>query len=394
MKIIYLTLCLSVFLTNCSEKVVPEPAKPESPTIWKNPFELDELSSTPVFFNNWVIVGHPGTTDKYKVYAFDAMNGDTIWQQKFNPPGAFNPFDKNETFLYKDKLVFASGHNFFVLSAFTGDIIWWKRVENSLPHTTIIDHFIYRSTRINWEYSTLYRYDIHTGEEEELLTIHRNDDRKKYSPDLCSPVKWMHPSGDEILILQNRTFGKYVDYEPKMDILAYNLSADSLFWYIDSLDWSSSVSQPAINGNKVYFYGYDNAWCIDAATGKKLWHFNTGDDPEGDFNTANILIVKDKLIVKPDSDRMHAVDKETGKLIWSNYNTASMPGMLTERNDTIWFSSGGIFAIDANTGNKLLDWNNDRKGSWIFPVAFHPVNGNIYTSDSKYFYCLNPKYMK
>jgi outer membrane protein assembly factor BamB len=91
---------------------------------------------------------------------------------------------------------------------------------------------------------------------------------------------------------------------------------------------------------------------------------------------------------------MHAVNKETGELIWRNNNTASMPGLLTVRNDTIWFSSGGILAIDANTGETLIDQYKASGGSWIFPVAHHPENGYIYTSDASNFYCLDPRYMK
>ena len=89
---------------------------------------------------------------------------------------------------------------------------------------------------------------------------------------------------------------------------------------------------------------------------------------------------------------MHAVNKETGDCIWYNENTSSSPGMMIVHKDTIWFS--GITGIDANTGKKLIDWNNNHRGSWIFPIAHHPTNGHIYTSDASYLYCLNPKYMK
>ena len=93
-------------------------------------------------------------------------------------------------------------------------------------------------------------------------------------------------------------------------------------------------------------------------------------------------------------DMHNLVNKETGKRIWLNENTASMPGLLTVHQDTIWFSSGGVLAIDANTGKTLIDQYKASNGSWIFPVAHHPTNGTIFTSDATGFYCLNPKYMK
>ena len=208
------------------------------------------------------------------------------------------------------------------------------------------------------------------------------------------PVKWVHPNGDEILVLQNRTYGWYTDMEHKMDILAWNLTADSMLWYRDRLDGFSSMSRPAIDGDKVYFYGDRHAYCINPLNGETIWKYFIGDGPEDDFNTANILIIDDKLIVKPDNDHMHAVNKETGEMIWRNNETASMPDLLTVHQDTIWFGSGGVLAIDANTGKTLIDQYEASNGSWIFPIAHHPTNGHIYTSDGDYLYCLNPKYMR
>jgi outer membrane protein assembly factor BamB len=208
------------------------------------------------------------------------------------------------------------------------------------------------------------------------------------------PVKWVSAAGDELLVMQNRSFGWGSTMESKMDILAWNLTADSMEWY-RNLDGFSSTARPAIEGDKVYFYGDHHAYCINPATGDTRWKYFIGDGPEDDFNTANIIIVKDKLIVKPDNRHMHAVNKHTGSLIWINEEVVSMPYMLTERNDTIWLANAGVFGIDANTGEKVIDdWKGSRSGSWIFPIAFHPTNGLIYTTDGDFLYCLDPKYMK
>lgn len=71
-----------------------------------------------------------------------------------------------------------------------------------------------------------------------------------------------------------------------------------------------------------------------------------------------------------------------------------MPGLLTVHQDTIWFGSAGILAIDAHTGKTLIDQYKASVWSWIIPVRHHPSKGLIYTSDGNNFYCLNPKYMK
>jgi outer membrane protein assembly factor BamB len=319
-------------------------------------------------------------------------------------PFEFNPFDSENSHLYEDKIAFVDAKRMFVINASTGSVLWNYENPNSHLRSCIIDGDIYLADLVNKTSSTLYRFDINTGAKEALLTINHgiNEPGGDFTPYLMIPAKWTHPTnGDEILVLQNRSYGHdkigpdgMFGYS-KMDLMAYNLTADSILWYKYEVDNFSSQSRPAIDGDKVYFFGDHHAYCINSLNGEVRWKYFIGNGPEDDFNTANILIVDDKLIVKPDNDAMHAVDKETGKRIWLNPNTASMPGLLTVHKDTIWFSSGGVLAIDANTGRTLIDqWDNNNQGSWIFPVVHHPHNGLIYTSDARNFYCLNPKYMK
>ncbi len=393
--ILFLSILLTINLTSCKpDDCPPELVGNTSPIVWKKAFEKTDLSSTPMFYNGTIIVGHPSVDEIYKVYAYDALTGDTIWQTAINMLGNFEPNFKEEVFLVDDKVILSEAHDLCVLNANTGEIIWFKIKQGLESKCCEIDGFLYRSDYVNRNTSSLYRFDINTGAEETVFTINRSEYGSNYSPGLLMPVKWEHPSGDEILVLQNRTYGWYTGGSDKMDILAWNLTADSMLWYRDSLDGLSSTSRPALDGNKVYFFGTWNVYCIDAKTGETLWNYDVGISPGGNFKTANILIVDDKLIAKQGNDGMHAVNKETGERIWYNPDTEASPSLLTVHNDTIWFCSAGVFGIDAHTGEKLIDDWNPEYGAWIFSVAQHPTNGNIYTSDASYLYCLNPKYMK
>lgn len=393
---LFLMLLLGLQFVSCKpDDCPPDIVDNTSPIIWKKAFEKTGLTSTPHLYNGNLIVGHTSsTTNHYNVYCVDPTNGDSIWQTTIITPFSFNPSGREGSMIYEGKIVFSTRKRMFVLNADNGEILWNYEDPNNYRGVWIDDGYIYIADGIARSTSTLYRFNINSGVKEKVFAVNRAEYGSNYSPDLRMPVKWTHPSGDEILVLQNRTFGWFTDMKAKMDILAWNLTADSMLWYRESLDGSSSSSRPAIDGDKVYFFGTWNAYCIDAAGGETIWNYDIGAEAGGSFASANILIVDDKLIVKADYDAMHAVDKETGEGIWYNPDTESSPSLLTVHNDTIWFSSAGVFGIDANTGEKLIDDWNPGYGDWLFPVASHPTNGNIYTSDAKYLYCLNPKKMK
>ncbi len=387
MNIILITL-LAAYSGGCKpDNVPPEPPKVGEPIIWKTNLESADLTSPPLYYEGLIILSQEG-----KAKAYNAESGEKVWQTAINA----RPLDFEGAFLVDDKVVFSQHRRVYVLSSATGDIIWQDELAKGQGSICYIDGYIYIASYDfdKNRFSTLYRYDIINGAREEVFTLIRGEFDVDHSPDLFMPVKWVSAVGDDLLVMQNRSFGWGTTGASKMDILAWNLTADSMEWY-RNLDGFSSTARPAIDGDKVYFYGDHHAYCIDPATGETRWKYFIGDGPEDDFNTANIIIVKDKLIVKPDNDHIHAVDKETGERIWFNAETEAMPYMLTERNDTIWFSSGGVWGIDANTGEKVIDdWKGSRSGSWIFAIAHDPNNGLIYTTDGDFIYCLDPKYMK
>lgn len=393
---ISLLFFLVTTLVSCKPKeVLVIPIANTSPIVWKKAFEITRSAGTPHYYNGTLIVGHQAKEKhNFLVYCLDPSNGDSIWQTRIVTPFEFSPTSDENSIVYQDKIIFSTRKRMFVLNADNGEILWKYEDPYNYVGITVIDGYIYLADNIDNITSTMYRFDINTGVKEKVFTIDKAEYGSNYSPNLNVPVKWNHPNGDEILVLQNRTYGWDTDGKPKMDILAWNLTADSMLWYKERLDGHSSSRKPAISGDKVYFYGDQHAYCINALTGETIWKYFIGEGIGNTFYTANILIIDNKLVVKPDSRQMHVVDKETGERIWFNKETRASPRMLSVHKDTIWFSSGWVLGIDANTGEKLIEWDNNGRGSWSNAVAHHPTNGYIYTSDASYFYCLNPKYMK
>lgn len=400
-QIIYWVIVF-VLTTNssCKDDEVPTvppnitPFTPKSAVIWKTEKDYG-LASNNFVYENLLIQGTVSTKG-FTVMALTVDSGKIVWENfDYKSDLGGYPTGVGNSTVCENYLILSSPVNLMVIDLSNGSTVWKSILNKGLDNICVFDGWIYKSDYRGSEgKSTLHRYKLETGVHEEVFSISFFEQGDElFFPKLRMPVKWVSPDGDDLLVMHNRSFGHGTNGLPRMDILAYNLTADSLEWYRKGVDAESSVSRPAIDGQKVYFYGLWHAYCIDAATGNTIWKYYVGESVGGDFNTANILIVDDKLIVKQENDRMTAVDKETGEKIWYNPNTLPMPHLLREHNDTIWMASGDVLAVDANTGEELIRWSLE-SGSWIFPVLPHPTNGKIYTTDGSFIYCLDPQYMK
>jgi outer membrane protein assembly factor BamB len=402
MKLLILIAWVQLIASCNPDELVPDEST-ANPVVWEKHIAKDaasKLAMSPLVYKSNLIVGKK-KDDGYNVTSLNQVNGSITWTIILPESNNFNSSSGDEALVYGDKIILTEGPRLYVLDASTGEVKWWIAKENVRGSTCLIDNFLYKSLYVKRSHSTLFRYDIETGAEEELFTLRKgpNEPGGDFTPNICLPVKWVNKQGDEILIMQNRSYGfdrigpdGMYGYS-KMDVFAYNLTADSILWYRYELDGFSSLATPAIDGDNVYFYGDHNAYCIDAETGKTNWKFFIGDGPEDDFNTANILLVDNFLVVKPDNEHMHVVQKKNGKLVWTNKETEAMPGMITHRNDTLWFASARIYGIDLYTGKKVVEWDDGRWGDWIFPITPHPALPYIYTTDGDYVYCLDPRQM-
>ena len=385
-----LYICIGQFGCKPNECSNPLPSK-NDPVVWKYPRDYQSLATTNYCYENTIVQGFEDGMGKFKVVCIDKDSGLLKWEN--TDWAALNaPWDIQHTGLSDNILCLSSNEQLQAIDLEDGSTLWNISLLNGESPICIIDGWVYKATLegANGK-SSLYRYSLLNGQKEFLFSISKSIHGDNiYQPVLNMPVLWEENSKQQ-LILQNRSFGWGTNGEPRMDILAYDLGSDSITWYMKNLDSGSSSSRPAIDGNQVYFYGVWDVYSINPSNGSTIWTYNVGVSSGGDFNTANILVVDDYLMVKQENRLMTAVNKTTGDKVWHNDNTVSMPYLLTERNDTVWMASGGLYAINAKTGEELINWDNNGSGTWIFPILPDPNSGYIYTADEKFVYCLDPR---
>ncbi len=249
---IVIFLLLPCFFSGCQPEHPIEPSVPaSSAVVWKWEREYKSLASNNYIYRNLLIQGTNSVNEEFRVVALTLDSGKVVWKTENLSQGQyFNPFDVEDTYLSGNKLILSHGSKAYVIDVETGQILWQDILSKGYSNICVIDNHVYKTTQTS-QYSELYRYNLYTGQRELLFTLTKAEyGDGRYEPDILMPVKWVDPNGNELLIMHSRGWNgnRY-----RMDIMAWNLTADSMEWYRKSLaDWASS-SRPVIEDNRVYF---------------------------------------------------------------------------------------------------------------------------------------------
>ena len=118
------------------------------------------------------------------------------------------------------------------------------------------------------------------------------------------------------------------------------------------------LSSPAVSNGVVYIGSWDSYfYALDAATGKELWRFKTGEDPDmhNQVGIQSSAIVADGIVYFGCRDsNLYALDAATGKKLWSFNNKGSW--VITSpvvQAGKLYFATSDtalLHVVDAKTG--------------------------------------------
>ncbi len=399
MKTMILLFSILCFTSSCKkepmkQEPIVENSNNQSEVVWTFDTEVrGGLASLNYIYKNMIIQGHEYGNQQMKVWAFSLDSGNIIWESE--ALDISYPFNSHSATLITNKLIFLRRAQIIILNADNGSIIW----DVTLP-SQFTSYFRYYNDKMyigmnddQDDYSRIVTFDINTGSIEEVMRIERKY-LDNYRPVLTPPGFWKHPSGDEIILMGNRSSGGSLNQAKydRYDYMAYNVTADSMLWFKKGVQGKrGSISSPLVMGDRAVFYVEREVVCLNALTGELEWeHLRHSSDNFSAYKTANITAWNHIVIAKPDSWHMYGIDNQTGKEVWSNAQTTTMPNKVRVVNDKIWMASGGVCCYDARTGRTLIDaWRYKNQGSYISPIAVDEKTGYIYTVASGVVMCID-----
>ncbi|MEI8045867.1 MAG: PQQ-binding-like beta-propeller repeat protein [Bacteroidota bacterium] len=158
--------------------------------------------------------------------------------------------------------------------------------------------------------------------------------------------------------------------------------------------YPGSRSTPLYNDGKVYLMSaHGKIVCLSADNGNLLWSVDIMKDYDGRNIvwgvTENLLIDGDKLFctVGGVKDNVIALNKNSGKLIWSNPGNGEIsaycsPAIITlpTRKVVVTMTEKSILGLDAETGKKL--WSYEQ-------INMYAVHANTPIYSNGYLYCVS-----
>jgi len=330
-------------------------------TLWKTDMEGGNIKHLLMDDDN--IYANVLTNNSFYIASYSRNTGKLNWKYS-NELGSVSSI-----VLDNRKIICQRWNTVICLNTETGDEISNHSIDIARSSSTygyLLKDYYYTCMRKSDE-SEEYLLRSHVDDLvtwEIVYTVNRNDVNGS-RPNVESTNHWENPlTQDEILLFQHR-----MSFPARIDLVAFNLTADSILWWHKDIDENanSNIRQITISQGRAYFQGTSKLRCFDIATGDLIWETNYGPwNQGGKFFAAGSIVftASEEIMVIKYGSGLLALNALTGEELWDKNdddirNVSSF--FMTMYNDIVFFThpgnglsySGPLWAIRASDGEEI-----------------------------------------
>ncbi len=376
MNKLFVFLCLmSPFIISCKKCKDDGPTNqpielcdPEKKTklMWAKPYTKDTLpvySVDQIAINNDVVFtfskGNPdGPLQAHKITTGEVIWRTTIGGQSFIP----------SSIVTKDNyLVVENESKIWVLDQSNGSVIWTNQefppTETGRPRISVFGDYIYYKTVSQVgdieDYARLYRTPItHFAPEivyqADVITAPGRD--SGYILGIECGALWKKPNGDDVVVFQTRGF-RLGTNKNRTDLYAFNMTTKTVEWRLDSIDAKSTVNEPIIEGDDLYYQGESTLFKIDMKEGSVIWSYYFPFIDEHMY-TSRTLIGEKYAFIQPGAGHMYAINKTDGKVAWRSSKISCCgagKGQMQQVGDNLYYVASP-YLVSVSAVKNQINW--------------------------------------
>ena len=358
-------------------------------TLWKK--EMEGGSIRHMLMDENSIYVNVLTSESFYIASYDRKTGIRNWRFS-NELGSISSMA-----LYEDRIIAQNWNAVLALNKNTGQKLIRHNIRVGKTSTTygyVIDSYYYTSM-LKADESEAYLVRSKTTDLQDWKIVYTvtKETVNGSQPGVESTNRWVSPdTQDEILVFQHR-----MAFPNRVDLVAYNLTADSVLWWHPEIDenGNSNQRQITISQNRAYFQGTSKLRCFDIATGDLIWETHYGPWNQGGkfFGAGSIVFTaSEEIMVVKYATGLLALNALSGEELWDKNdddirNISSF--FMTMYNDIVFFThpgngltySGPLWAIRASDGEELWMKSTDfvTTGSFSGPVLIDDERLLFYT---------------
>jgi outer membrane protein assembly factor BamB len=333
--------------------------------VWKSTISNELTGSIcPIVNNNYALFSRSIlSADTDPIIAFDKNTGKKLWEwNDYKKKGGLRGY-KNTYYTHDDVAVITQGSQVYAIDLKTGKTLWENKVgDTALETVTGIGSTVFQEKfkSVNGsDLPFLAKCDIKTGQWQTFFTDSLMINFTQHY-DIAKP--FVNSVGDTMLTFTNNAYR--LPGNPGGELIMsfvylINVSKSKLIYKIElSPTLGATMAQEIRKGKAFIASDSKKLICWDIEKGQSIW------DIKGTSGYYANVVIEDNKIIASTVEGIQAFDADSGVPLWTSgaFETKYSVSNFEFANGILYFSSGWLYAIDANTGKRLWHYADNKNG--------------------------------